>query len=491
MRASRLSGSLVDKYGLLPDAARQRVSRASPPIRKFPIRLLPKKEAFLYLEDERNSERFWEGLVRDLRESRSIHGLALDGLIARGGLAQRASFNVVAGSPEAQQKQVPLSGVLQNLVDTGLLECFEVGEMGDCVCLKRQVFGTANLQSFRARKTAEDVLMNGLREWARKLGLASYDAIQIRDAEQAPKFSTFHWDLVGPSYLQPLVSGSSEDRKPGFFVADVFCGQTLDVPHIQYFLRKIRMLRAIPRVVPFLPVLLADGFTTEALRAGKGVGAIMATTRNLFGEKVAQALSSLIDTLTRAAAVAAGNPERVVGLLADLRAIEGAAGNLRGALFEMIVGYLVREIEGNTIDIGEIIYDPMSGKHAEVDVRRIKERQECWFYECRARQPHARIDADEISTWIEKIDRVNRFHRRQERFQGCRFGFEIWTTGHFDEEALEVLRAEKSKRGRIEIRWKDGTQVRDYAKQASRKAILDTLDEHYFKHPLSDRKQAA
>ena len=185
------------------------------------------------------------------------------------------------------------------------------------------------------------------------------------------------------------------------------------------------------------------------------------------------------------------NTDRLIGLLKDLSAIEGAAGNLRGALFEMIVGYLVREVEGNTIDIGEIVHDPESGKAAEIDVRRIKERQECWFYECRARKPVARIGADEISTWIEKVNRVWRSHRAQERFQGCRFGFEIWTTGLFDDKALALLEEEKAKRKRIEIGWRDGAHVRDYAKRASRKAILDTLDEHYFKHPLSDAKQAA
>lgn len=488
MRAARLANALVDSQGLSHDAAKKRVSRVSrgsSSIRKFPIRLLPKNEAFLYHEDERNSPRFWEGLVRDLRESKSIYGLAFDGLKGRGGLAQLASFKVVSGSPEAQKKQVPLAGVLENLEKAGLVERFEIGEMGECVSLHRLAFGSQDQRVFRAQKLAEDVLMDGLREWARKLGFASYNAIDIRDTDQAPKFGTFHWDLVGPSYLLPLTAGTSKNRKPGFFAADVFCGSTMDLANIQYFLRKIRMLKAIPGVVPFMPVMLADGYTKEALRAGKSAGAIMATSRNLFGNNVAEALSSLIDTLKRAAEVAAGNPERVVGLLTDLRAIEGRAGNLRGALFEMIVGYLVREIEGNTIDIGEIIHDPTSGQQAEIDVRRIKEKQECWFYECRARQPHTKIGVNEISTWIERVDRLHRFHRQEQRFQGCLFGFEIWTTGKFDEEALALLRTEKSNRKHIKICWKDGTQVRTYAEKASRKAILDTLDEHYFKHPLS------
>ena len=491
MRASRLAAALTDRYGLSPDAARKRVSRVLPPIRKFPFRLLPKSEAFLYHEGDRNSDRYWDGLLRDLRETRSIHGLAIDGLMARGGQAQRNSFDVVAGSPEAQKKQVPLSRVLDNLKSAGLVDLVEAGEMDQCVRASPYVFETPDASEFRARAVAEDVLMDGLREWARKLGLASYNAIEIRNGERAPKFSTFHWDLSGPSYLLPLASPTRDGLKPGFFVADVFCSGTLDVPHIQYFLRKVRMTKAMPRVVPFLPVLLADHFTNEALRTGKQAGVMMATTRNLFGDTVALALTSLIDVMSRAAAVAAASPERVVELLRDLRSIEGAAGNLRGALFEMIVGYLVREIDGNSIDIGEVVRDPTSGKYAEIDVRRIKENQECWFYECRARQPAARIGADEVATWIEKIGRIHRYHRAEDRFQGCQFGFELWTTGLFDDDALALLEHEKTRRKRITIAWRDSTQVREYAKRASRKAILDTLDEHYFKHPLSDLKEAA
>jgi hypothetical protein len=486
MRSSRLVAALVNGHGLSVDTAKKRASRAAPPIRKFPIRLLPKNEAFLYREDDRNSDAFWDGLVRDLRESGSIYGLAVDGLQARGGIAERPSFNVVSGSAEAQKKQIPLSGVLDNLISAGLAEQIGVGEMDECICLNRHVFDVSSPKTFRVRAIAEDVLMDGLREWARKLGFASYHAIEIRNAENAPKFGNFHWDLCGPSYIHPLVSANGAQRKPGFLVSDVFCGRVLDVPHIQYFLRKVRSLKAMRRVVPFMPVLLADGYTKEAMRVGRGAHVVMATTRNLFGETVAEALGSLIDTLTHAAVVAASNPDQLISLFRNLKAIEGAAGNLRGALFEMIVGYLVREVDGNSIDIGEIIQDPKTGKQAEIDVRRIKERQECWFYECRGRQPNNQISAVEVTDWLKKVDRIWRFHRSETRFQGCAFGFELWTTGSFDSDGLQLLAAEKAKRrARLTLDWRDGPRIRDYAKKAARKSILDTLDQHYFKHPLS------
>lgn len=45
-----------------------------------------------------------------------------------------------------------------------------------------------------------------------------------------------------------------------------------------------------------------------------------------------------MDTLTNAAAVAAASPEKLEKLFQKLSSIEGPAGNLRGALFELLVG---------------------------------------------------------------------------------------------------------------------------------------------------------
>lgn len=486
MRSSRLVKRLVDSSKVTTDAARKQISRIRSPIYRFPIRLFPKNESFLYRDIDRNSERFWNALVRDLRESGSVHGLAIDGLAAKGGIAQIAGFKVVSGAPEAQKKQVPVAGVIQRLEETGLILLSEVGDLGECVMLKPAVFQVVDLNRFRARCMAENVLLDGMREWSRKLAFASYNAISLREGTKAPKFSTYYFDLCGPSYLLPLVTRRRDRITPGFLVIDVFCDSTLDVHHIQYFLRKVRMLKAMRNVVPFFPVLVADSYTKEALRAGRSAGVVMATARNIFGDAVADALSSLIDTLTHAASIAATNPECIISLLDDLRAIEGAAGNLRGALFELIVGFLVKEVEGNSIDIGEIVYDPKTGKPAEIDVRRVKEKQECWFYECKGRQPSNFISVKDVETWIKKINRIYNFHKAEPRFQNCKFGFELWTTGKFHKDATELLNKEKRTRSKIEINWRNGAQVRLYAKKAARKSILDTLDEHYFKHPLAD-----
>ncbi len=485
MRSSRLAQRIATKYSLNDDAARKQISRVTDPILRLPYRLLPKNETFLYRGVDRNTERYWAALLRDLRETGAVYGMAIDGLRARGGIAQTPSFQVVTGAPVAQKGQVPVEGVVQRLIDVGFLRRREIGNYGECIEFYPDHFGPVPMDRMRARMLAEKIIVDALREWARKLAFASYNGISIRQDKVVPKFSTCLFDMAGPSYLMPLTTGPAKAVKPGFLVADVFCDAELDLDHIQYFLRKVRILKSMRNVVPFLPILLADGFTSQALRAGRSAGVIMATIRNLFGEAIANSLSSLLDTLKRAAAVAATDPDRVIALLNGLRSIEGAAGNLRGALFELIVGYLVREVDGGSIDIGEIIRDPGTGNEAEIDVRRVKEKQECWFYECRGRQPTNLMPKEDVEKWIERVDRIFAFHRQQQRFQNHRFVFELWTTGKFSKDAESRLKTEKSNRKKIEIGWRDGPRVREYAKKANRPSILNTLDEHYFKHPLA------
>jgi hypothetical protein len=86
-------------------------------------------------------------------------------------------------------------------------------------------------------------------------------------------------------------------------------------------------LRATTKVGRVLPLIIAQGFTGEALTTGRKAGLIMAAPANLFGERVGRALRDLLTTLSKAAQVVAANPENLAGMIEDLTEIEGAAGN--------------------------------------------------------------------------------------------------------------------------------------------------------------------
>lgn len=62
----QLSASIVDwliSNGVSADAARKRVSRIKPPVRSFPVPIFPKGARFVYTQDQRSDERFWDALL--------------------------------------------------------------------------------------------------------------------------------------------------------------------------------------------------------------------------------------------------------------------------------------------------------------------------------------------------------------------------------------------------------------------------------------------
>jgi hypothetical protein len=151
------------------------------------------------------------------------------------------------------------------------------------------------------------------------------------------------WDASGPSYLRPLVRRDGDGKpKPGFFVCDVIIGdgETREQA-VRAFVRKCQLLGTFKRMGPLLPMLISDRYSREGFGLGRSQGVIMATPGTLFGRDVAAGLAALLHTLTKAAAIAAQRPEAIGELFDKLGAIEGASANLRGALFEMLVGHCV------------------------------------------------------------------------------------------------------------------------------------------------------
>ena len=480
MRSGLVAERLQIDSGISSEAARKRISRIKPPIRKFPIQLLPRGEGFLYLEDQRNAEYFWTKYQTALRDTGSVYGLAIDALVARGGVIPSDEFAVISGAPLAMKGQIAVNRLLDTMTEAGIVNRADFESVGDCVTISQYALGWPDFTGFRTRRLAEGIVLDAAREWMRKLGIASYNAISIRGDETERMVGQFKWDLTAPSYLHPL---KRDGGKPGFVASDVFVDCVLDEFDIRYFIRKVELLRAsIPSRV--LPILIADGFSRTALTAGKSVGVMMATPSNLFGKRIGTALQTLIQTLNNAAAIATSNPNKLVNLVEELSEIEGAAGNLRGVLFELIVAYLAR-IDAVSIDIAIAARDPNTGKSAEIDILKIPSKAACVCIECKGKGPGGEVALEEVEDWLDRIPTFRAHLRKQDRFREARHSFELWTTGTFTPDALAKLQHEKTRRTRSPIDWKDGRVVSEVAKGAKERAIRIALDNHFLKHPLS------
>ncbi len=193
------------------------------------------------------------------------------------------------------------------------------------------LFGYANFQSIKIDLLVEDIIINAVSNWLKKIGFVSFGKVEMRNIEKIPEFCQFGWDITAPSYIYPLVQKNTDKSNLGFVAVDVI-NKELNENHIKYFINKCRISRQLKNIRPFLAILVAEHFTKEAFNIGKKEGLIFTTTKILFGEDVANTLKELTSVLKNAAAVAASNPDKLDLLLKQLTKIEGRSINLRGPL---------------------------------------------------------------------------------------------------------------------------------------------------------------
>lgn len=489
---------VLESRGFSAEAARQKVSRASGSVRKLAGLAFPHKVRFAYHAEHFNTPQYWDALLKNLSAAGSAYAPAINALIARGGIIPLSHFPIISGSPNLQKGQISNKAVLERLVQIKFLVLVDVDGVGSCIELNPMVGETVlDHAGLRARLVTEKVLLLAVKNWARKLGLASYDKIQVRDdVAKNPTVGTFSWDLAGPCYLSPMVQyDKSKKLQPGFLVCDtVVAGEALGEPAVKAFVRKVQMTKHLRNLAPVLPVFVADQFSREAFRLGRAHGVLMGTPATLFGDEVARGIATLLNVLNNAGAIAATKPEAITEIFSKLAAIEGAAGNLRGPLFELIVGHCVKVVEEGSIDIGYIVRNKLTGEKAEVDVLRRRPVGDVYAYECKGYHAGNRVTLAEVEKWAkEKVPLIYNNLRMQEHYQNFKFHFQFWTTSSFTDDALAFLQEHSGKTKKYTMTWKDGPAVRQYAAQISPKSILNILDEHYFNHPLSrlDKKYDA
>lgn len=473
--ASSLAAYLKETLGLSPEAARKRLSRAVAPVVSFPIPLLPKNEKFLYLMEQRNNADFWPNFHLALRKTDSIFGIAIDGLIARGGTVAASEFPTVSGAPRALKKQITHGVVVERLERSHIIAADEEHYQ----IIKDDLCSSITVRECRQRDLVERVLLDGIRTWAKKLGLASYNSIAIRGEDRSRWVGQFQWDLTGPSYLWPL-------RAPlhkAFLVADVFCDE-LDKNSIRFFIRKLQMLQQTVPGIQLLPILVASRFEEDAFRKGKELGIIFATHQSLFGSSVASAIQSLLSTLNEVSLGSQVDANKLDNLLNNLAAIEGASGNLRGILFELIAYYLA-SIGSIRTEFAQKAVDSSTGEKADIDVLRVKNKRQCTCIECKGINPGNEVGLESIKHWIKKIKVIKAWLKDMPDYRDSEVSFEIWATGNFTQEALDYLNEKKQQMRRTNLEWKNGDEVYKMARELKETAVADALNQHFRKHPYA------
>ena len=486
---SDLIKDMVDK-GVTPATARQRLSRAKSSYTRLAGIQFEKRARFIYLDSQFATQGYWEGLERAFREHGMSYWCAIAGLRVRGGACLKSQFPIVCGAPLMRKGQITPDTVLERLKAAGVLkEIAEENFSEPLITLNPMNFGVIETSGLRALNVAENVAIHAIHEWARRVGLGSYAAFRIRNGSELPVVSSVAWDITAPSYARPLASFSSGKIKPGFFVSDVVLGGRLSVEAVEIFIRKHDMASAPLGVAPIMPFLVANWFDQEAYDAARSAGVIAVTVEQLLGETLAAALQALVQILSDLGATAAVNAQKVEMVLNELTRIEGAAQNIRGDLFELVIGSVVKAVESGSLSVGREIQHGTLALKAELDVRLdSKDSNNTLIIECKAKVPGSKVSEAEIRKWYEeKIPRIVNILRSQPYYSERILRFEMWTNGLFHPAAETWLKDQKTKfvdEG-YSVGWKDGVAVKRYSNKVKDKAIQNILREHYFNHPLT------
>ncbi|WP_108816884.1 hypothetical protein [Loktanella sp. Alg231-35] len=473
----------LENSGLTADAARQRLSRKPKTIKSLTGISFPKNARFYYHESQFGTHRYWDGLFRAVTEGSPAYGPAIAAMTSHGGVVPKDFFPIVSGAPLKQKNKTGSDAVLSRLSAVGLLRESSLGDM-PVISLNHNLRVSVDSTGLPARMTVQRILLDAIAEWARKLGMASYDKIAIRERGNAlPQFGTHTFDLCGPSYLAPITRYKSGKPSPGFLICDVFVGD-VGLATARGFIRKCANSRAMKRLPPFLPIIVANGFEPAAFKELRAYGIIATKPSALFGREVARGLAGLLETLQHASAIAAANPEVIETLFGQLGQIEGAAQNLRGALFELIVGHIVSREGAISIDIGRRAH-VAENTSFEIDVFGYA-AQDVRLIECKGYAPTHRVDAEEVEAWIRtKARRLHKHFRVEDAYQNREFTFEFWTSGDFTAEALELADQVSAETDRYKVTLLNGSEVRKRITKVNAKGLGKVFDEHYAKHPIS------
>jgi hypothetical protein len=487
-----LTGELASRLGatlsLSPPAARQRVSRALPHLKNIRGLAFARNARFVYLAKQYGSPGFWKALIAALNQSGGGYSRALQAIEQRGGLMPIAHFAIASGSAGARSKQLSAEEIRRRLVDAGLLEELTIPDVGPCVGFARNSSYLDELvPAMRARLIAEDVLLQAIRNWARNLNLGSYRLFSLRSSNVTgqPQVGGLEWDGTAPSDLAPFLSTEHRKVKQGFFVFDVLLDNHAMTPEgVAPFIYKCSTLRVMRNLGPCIPMLVTDGYSRETFKLVRGHGIMPATPASLFGEDIAEALRELTRTLT-GAAKAAVDTKKFTALFDRLNKIEGAAGTLRGSLFEFIAADLANKCLHARVTMNEIYRE--NGKDvAEVDVLAEIPHQKTYFIECKGYAPGNLVSDDEVKKWLTvRIPIVRKKALENAKWRNLPLHFELWTTGQLSEDAKAIIGRTKEATSKYFIDVRQADAVHALAKQTKDPTLIKALEQHFLRHPLN------
>lgn len=441
---SNLAKHLSERSKITCVTARKQIERATT---RGEIKILKDlnfahNASFAYLPNQYGTKAFYDNLFAAMEEARSVLRLPLAAMRARGGCIPDALFATISGVPIKRSHQFDSERLKEKLIKLALIE-------KDGAFLK---YGTKNVitpAQANARLQAELTVLSGFSGWLKGQRLIG-NQMSFRFDDTVPQFGFYQWDFVAPSYVAPLATRTKAKTTPGFIVADIMLGRTVKAHEVQYFLNKCANIRSIKTNRPFMAFLIAEWFEQEALDLAQSKGVIFTTPKTLFGKKFSDALENLRKTLEHKEVQLSQQAAQLANFLEvtdELTTMKSMHDNLRGQLFEVMVGHCYQKEYGGTVLHGKHFPDVNEpSKKLDCDVLQLTPGTYLRACECKGYRGTIKVTLDDAKKWFTKTTPAIRAQHEAADYPNQEFS--IWTSGEFEDDAMTWITefAEKCKR---------------------------------------------
>lgn len=471
--SSDVARYLVDSQGIAPTSARQRISRAEPPVRRLEGIKLRNKEKFLYLDGQFGSVTFYKNLVEALNATGSAYGRALGALQTRSGAIWTKHFPIASGLAVDIARGQLLHSDVESVLESLSLIHRVMEPDGEVICLK-------DIEGLTARRRAalitEDIILGAIRNWLIKTGWSSTNALQIRSRESYAKIGQFAWDFAGPCYLAGIRNTTADTVENGFIMGEIVLGRKLLLRDLRPFFSKWDALQAQMRRQRLQPILITESLGRDCMDALRKRGAMIAIPSVLFGEEMANDLKELRSILENTAAAIASDSTKVFEIFNRLAKLEGAAGNLRGVVIEMLIAHLYKR-DGYDIDIRKKVRGNDSIP-AEIDVKACT-KSETVCCECKGVGPRVLVDVAEINDWLDRsLPRIKQWiSQRETRPPVSRF--EFYASTDYTIRARELITNVEAMHVKQPIKFFNGQDIMDKLRARNESSLLDIFREQF------------
>jgi hypothetical protein len=462
-----LSGKLIQilaEEGVSTDAVRKRISRLRPPISKLKG-FFKDNQSFFYLQEQYLKQEYYEELRIAFKTSAKKYFSVIKSIEYHNGFIKKEHVASYSISPIKNLKSHKnISNIIEDLRNLNIIYEEEGYYTLNNLISERS---SNNFRYYKGVELAKEIILSQFYDCSRSIGLVSYESGKFHS-----EFSKFQFNFVSPSYITGILKYKNEKVIPAFVLADVLIGSETGIDEIDFFINKIDIIKTQVQS-NFIPYLIVENLSQEALKKLKSKGIVIGFVNKLFGHEYEELLKSLINTVTNAGAILKNNPEDYLKLISQLnKLVDGKTNNLRGDLFEMAVGYYHSNL-CQSLDIGKVINH--EGNRREIDVIAYYQSS---VTACECKAYKSKIDEKVVEEWLScKIPKI--YEWLKEKDNDKKVIFEFWSVSGFTPEAEQLLNQKRSSIKKYEIEFYDEKTILAKAKLSGAQKIVEIMREYF------------